>query len=687
MGSIAASQITNIARDEKTGTIKADIKAGGFDAGALRDAVIAGIEAQEIPIKERLEVTEKRQEAMAEIQLAFMAHHESLKDLRGSSIVVTENGVFGYTKAVLGTHKSNPTSEYFSVMVDPGIEPQNLDVAILKKADRDGVQAATGAVDQSTTALGVIGTLTFKHIDGTSPDIVFTFDGTEKAADIKGKINAQSAYTGVMATLIPSGSTFVLSLDSKSFSTPVTYIKNITGGDATLIPEPRNTITAATAHADSTVDMGQTGDLIFKHIDGVSADIVINLNGKSANTIVADITAQNALTNVTATVVGNKIVFDALDGKTPPTYTHTIVGDPTLFPTSSTKTISDLQAEMMVQGLKSKHNDNTVKMMGMTFLLFQETQSDPNVPEAASISIEYSPSDAAEKIEAWADTHNALLDIIDKYTTTDIDLLDLTQEEKENLQIALLASNATVKEIERFVTTAVQKKIGGTNTADFGVSVDKGRIIIDAKKMNETLLNDIEKVKNFFGFSETSTDPKFSTSSHPTNIQPELISNNVTVVLSKDGAGVLTATFDYVGSTGPVAAVNIVEGTGYISLEGDPNSNYYKDFKIFYSGTLSNGQSATTTMVFIQGIADQGIGYIDSAIAEDGTFDKQKEAYDDTIKNQQEKINRIQKSGAKTIEALEKKLAAAIEAIQLILSISNQVQTMERMAYASAMGG
>lgn len=580
--------ISTIMRDEKTGTIKAGLAIAGFDTGKVIEAVQAGVDASLLRPQDKLDTLNKRNEALSEIELGLNKYLETIKDMRGSSVQLGESGVFGYTKPSYSFINSNAGSEYFTIMVNPGVDPTDVDISITKAADRDSVKAATLVPDENTTALGITGTLTFAHIDGTSPNIVFTLDGTMTAKNIEKLVDAQSGATGVNATLIPSGAGFKLSFDAKSFSTPVTFTKNITAGDATQIPN------------------------------------------------------------------------------------------------TSTALKTDLQADIIFQGEASKHDTNTITLPDMTLTILQQTQATAAPTQTVTVDIAHSPIDIVDSMNKWIESHNALLDTIEKYTTLKLNSFDLSKEEQEKVEVTLLASNQVAQEVERFISTSVGKNIAGTSASDFGLNITKNRLSLDVKKLSEALAKNFDSVRNFFAYNETSTNPKISSTAHPTTLPSTLLNNNMTVVISKDGAGVVTATFDYAGSAGSIAAVNIVENTanGFITIEGDSTS-LYKDFTISYDGTLANSTSVTTTMTFSQGIADEGVGFIKRNTGTGGVFEKEHEAFMKKIHDQNDRITSLKKSGERKMAALERRLATALQIIQQILAAGNQVRAFEAASSAA----
>ncbi len=583
----AEATVSNIMRDEKTGAVKAGLSVAGFDTGKVIEAVQKGVEASLVKPQDHLEVMNKRHEAVSEIELTLNKYLETLKDLRGSSTIAGESGVFGFTTPGYSFINGSAGSEYFTVMLNSGVDPTQVGISITKAAERDAVKAATLAPDKSTTALGIDATLTFPHIDGVSPDIVFTVDNTMTAQDIENLVDAQSNATGVKAALIPSGAGYKLSFDAKAFSTPVTFVKNVTGGDATLLPD------------------------------------------------------------------------------------------------TSLALATDLQADIIFRGEASKHDTNTIILPDMTLTVLQQTQTTGDPTQTVNVSIAHSPLDITEKMSAWVESHNEVLDTISKYTSLDLDSYDISEKDKEKIQVALLASNSAVQDIERFLNNSVAKTIAGTKASDFGLNVEKNRLSLDVKKLSEALSANFNSVNNFFAYNETSTNPKIATTAHPATLPSELTSNAMTITISKDGGGVLSATFDYAGSTGAIAALNIVEENGYITLEGDPDS-IYADFKIFYDTTLANGESVNTTMTLSQGIADEGVGFVKRTTGTGGILEKEHESFTKKIQDQEARIERLKETGAKKLAALERRLTAALQMIQAILAVGNQVKAFEQQQYAAA---
>lgn len=585
----ASLSVGSIRQDKETGTIKMPPAVAGFDTGKILEAVEQGNEAKLIRPQDRLDKTNDRHEAISKIQLVLQEYSTTLEELRGTNIIKANSGVFAETKPVFETLNNEPGSAYFSMVLDPGQDTKEVTIGVTKTAEKDSVKAATIAADK-TTALTIIGTLDFPHKDGISPDVTVTFDGSESVADIASKVSAVKESTSVNAILIPSGTGYKLSFESTEFSKPLTFTKNITGGDATQIPDP------------------------------------------------------------------------------------------------SIKLATDLQAEITFQGEISKHGTNTVSLPGMTLTLFKETVDGGGAPATIDVSIQNDPTLVFEKMEAWAEKHNELLDLIDTYTKFDHKDFNISKEDQDKVQIALLASNSAVHEIKDFVSGSILKSIGGKTAASFGVTVDDGRIKFDSAKLVKSLTEDYKSVQSFFDYGETSTNPKISATTHPSILPGELTSNDVTVTVSKDGGGILTATFDYTGSGGSVAAMEVLEENGVITIKGDDNS-LYKDFMILYDGTLANGASATTTMTFSQGIADQGVGFVEHATTNvNGSLVNQHESFKDDISDQEKNITKIRERNATMLAQLERKLSAAIQLISQILAMGNQVRGFEQQSFAAAAG-
>jgi flagellar capping protein FliD len=339
---------------------------------------------------------------------------------------------------------------------------------------------------------------------------------------------------------------------------------------------------------------------------------------------------------------------------------------------------------VQINGESSQYDTNSpaLKTMGFTLTAFEATQATGDPAAPASVKFVYNNLEISTRIQDWVQARNDLTKVIDKYASMDIDSLNLTPEEKKDFQLGLLAHNSALMELDRHIGFSLQKSVGVITAATLGMTSEDGLLVVNAKTLNEKILNDFEGVKKFFTYNETSTNPKFQTTTHPESILTDIITSPLNITVYNAG-GTLGAFFQIQGQAGLIQAGEITQVGNTLQIKADPNSTL-NGFTFFYDGTLADGAQATTSMQFSQGIGDTSIEFFERAFGEKGLFSQSSSTFEKEIKLQQEKIDRIEKSGQHKLQMLEQRLEAAVKAIAAITSIINQVRAMNQMQYAAA---
>lgn len=684
--------IQGFTKSEDGGPLKAQMKADGVDPSVIVDALQAGVDAEKKVYEDRIVTTDKKKNALAELQLGLMEYQDKLKFMQGASAVEDQRGVFGFTKPTYGFLDGNKGSTYFTVTSDATAQPKHVDISIEKIAQRDGIKGAAKFADTEAVS-GLTGTLTFPHKDGKSDAIIITLDGTETASQVSAKVNAFQDQIGVRATLIPSGNEYVLSFDALDFSKPIGFDAAITGGDTTLLPTSRSFETAATPIPDTSSSLGIQGTIIFPHKDGTSADITLTFDGtESSTTVINRINAESGDTNVEAILVGNpgseQIRFQTLDHSAPPIFTKNITNNAALMPEPPTLTKTDLQAVVTFQGETSRHDTNALKMPDMTLNLLQQTQNTGDAAKSISIDLDYSREDIAAQTQEWIESYNALKDVVTKYSSMDINALDLSAEEKEDFKLGLLRTNAAMQDVDRFVETSIKKTVGGKNLVSFGIKPENGKLEVNMSTFKTALDNDFNSVRDFFAYSETSSNPLLSTTAHPSYIPTEFSTAGVDIEISRAADGTYSAVLRYNGDGGTGLVLDVTSTDDkFLTLEAPKASegvteSLAKGFTFFYNGILANDTSLSSTMSFSQGLADEGIGYIKGVTDPDkGIFKFQNDALDGEVKSTTDRITRIEELGKRRIEREEKRLVQAMMVAQQLASMTKSIERTMDIEY------
>ncbi len=121
------------------------------------------------------------------------------------------------------------------------------DEALLPQSRTVSVSAA--GVADTNAAMGVIGTLTFAHVDGVSADITFNLDGSEPLSTWITNFNMLTDDTGVHAYPATKDGSTHIAFETVDNETPVTFTKSAGMTNDTLMPDP-SSITKDSLRAD-----------------------------------------------------------------------------------------------------------------------------------------------------------------------------------------------------------------------------------------------------------------------------------------------------------------------------------------------------------------------------------------------------------------------------------------------------
>ena len=701
------ASINAFKRDEKTGLLQADLKAGGVDLAVIEESVKAATEARlELPTKNKDKATNQK-EALATIQLSAMKLQESLEALQGKSLIDSKRGVFGLLEASYTNINGNPGSQYFVALADKMAEPRTADISVTKLAERDTQKAPEKFAD-TTSASGIEGTLTFKNITKTKdsngddvvyPDVVMTLDGTESPAKIVSMVNAHSDKIGMRASLIPSGREYILTFDAINFSDPLTFDANITGGNGNLLPQSRSYDSGTTSIANNLAALGVSGTLSFPHTDGVSPNIDIALDGsESAIAILALINGETENTGVEATLSGDPgdqfLVFSTVDHEKELTFRKTINGgDGNFIPQPSEVTTETLKSEVIFQGETSRHATNKVKLPDMTLDLLQPTQKVGDDIQSVTVNLDRGLDFIKDAALNFVDQATETLRLIDIFTAGDDEKFTMTDDEKTKYgeMAGLLRSDQAVETLYRTIESMFTSVIGGQKLPTVGLSLEQGTPKLDLAKFKESFDANSKSIESLFIYSETSTDPSLKSSKHPARIHESLKNADLSVTINKDNDGVYSATIDYPGNAGSPISFQVTEKGSYLTLEpyagndaDNPIKTIFDGFAFTYDKLLNNGDSATSTVRVTQGVADLGISLLKDMTKENGLFATQIKSYDREIDDKEKEITKIQERGDRDVERMRTRMERVMIQAEQLRSMVNQIHMMEMANYAAA---
>lgn len=146
------------------------------------------------------------------------------------------------------------------------------------------ISEAAGSVNNQNTARGWVGTITFPHMDGVSPDVVVNVLGSDSLTDIQNNINLQNANTNITASIDSTGGVYRLVYTHDS-GKPVEVTNAVTG----VTNELPETLVSTTASLSSLVtyrgeqsehdsNTPKINGLLFNLIEETTQDLKFSLD-------------------------------------------------------------------------------------------------------------------------------------------------------------------------------------------------------------------------------------------------------------------------------------------------------------------------------------------------------------------------------------------------------------------------
>jgi flagellar hook-associated protein 2 len=294
-----------------------------------------------------------------------------------------------------------------------------------------------------------------------------------------------------------------------------------------------------------------------------------------------------------------------------------------------------LDASFKLDGVTVTRSSNTIDDLvdGLTFDLYEASPS-----TTINISVEQNLSSAKDAILGFVDAYNAVRSYINEKTYVDPN----TNEAGEG---SVLLGNSSVKTIEndlQQILASTPIRGGGSSADDISVLAQVGltfksasevtsddkysvsTLVLDEKKLNESLINNPDEVEKLFNFSSTTTNPSLQVTSFGAATGGAQYDFSVT----KDASGAITAATYTVGGVTKDATIN---GTSLLTEDG---------LKIFYNGP--DGATQTGTITTSVGIgAKLHFSMVDMLDSNNGVMTNAIDSLETQNTSYQEKIDKI----------------------------------------------
>lgn len=439
----------------------------------------------------------------------------------------------------------------------------------------------------------------------------------------------------------------------------------------------KDSVSSATGIVDHKTDLGWTGNVTI-------GDYTFTVDGKSAEAIRNEINLHQSDTKATAQLIqsedGYHFLLSSTKEASPIIITNNIVGAGTQFPSSSTKTVSDLSAKCIYNGLEITSESNTIKTIPNLTLTLKNVSSDN-----FNVSILHDRASTAQTIFDFVDSYNALQDEISLNMRMNEDGTGRAKDavlfgdrilNTLNLQTGLTVANGVSG-----IGAGLPKTLGdlGISMGGFdtrsgaGTKVPSNHLAINTQALYEAINTNYEGVKKVFAFDSELSDPSFKVVKHPKSWPDELAQNSTTIRIARDNSGVLSVTFSRDGEGGgSVHTGTINEYSAGATIIG-PKGTPFEDLRLIATDThlIPNGGDKQTTLKASQGLGDKLLDVI-SHITHDktGDFATERAAIKDNKAKIQQKIVQIEKK----IESKRDQLLASFQRMQELV---NKFLTMQ----------
>lgn len=328
---------------------------------------------------------------------------------------------------------------------------------------------------------------------------------------------------------------------------------------------------------------------------------------------------------------------------------------------ASGATDTSLSAELVIDGVTALRATNSVSDLieGLSLELFQSDAGKP-----MTIQVSNNLTGVSDAVTSFVTAYNDFVDFVKSQRVVGSDGTvgadqvlfndNLLQTNYRNLQgIMSVGANG--------ISAGALKTL---NDVGIELGADGKLSVEDSTKFEDALLNNLDEVKNLFGFGSDAS-PGLSVVDRPDFIPTALLGKTITVnVTATDVDGMPTAaSFTIDGNT--VAAVitnGFIRGADGTDLE---------DFRIGYEGGVVGGTPYTGTFTPTQGIADQIAGALENVLdPQNGDIKNTTSTLTDTNTRLKDQIDTL----TKQLEIYRARMLSQFQAAQNIISALESAQ-------------
>lgn len=467
--------------------------------------------------------------------------------------------------------------------------------------------------------------------------------------------NTKQTLTTASGTIAASALVGITAADNAEVGSHTLTINRIASADtiASSVSLPDSTSTVVLT-ANTTLTLG-------------GANVALT-NTMSLTQIRDAINAENANTGVTASIVqasatSYRMVLKSDDMGKAITLTDDLggAGLAELGLAASGATDTSLSAELVIDGVTALRAANSVSDLieGLSLELFQADAGKP-----MTIQVSNNLTGISDAVTSFVTAYNDFVDFVKSQRVVGSD--GTVGEDQVLFNDNLLQTN--YRNLQGILSVGANGISAGAlkTLNDVGIELGSdGKLTVeDSTKFEDALLNNLDEVKNLFGFGSDAS-PGLSVVDRPDFIPTALLGKTVTVnVTATDVDGTPTAaSFTVDGNT--VAAVitnGFIRGADGTDLE---------DFRIGYEGGVVGGTPYTGTFTPTQGIADQIAGALENVLdPQSGDIKNTTSTLTDTNTRLKDQIDTL----TKQLEIYRARMLSQFQAAQNIISALESAQ-------------
>lgn len=467
--------------------------------------------------------------------------------------------------------------------------------------------------------------------------------------------NTKQTLTTASGTIAASALVGITAADNAEVGSHTLTINRIASADtiASSVSLPDSTSTVVLT-ANTTLTLG-------------GANVALT-NTMSLTQIRDAINAENANTGVTASIVqasatSYRMVLKSDDMGKAITLTDDLggAGLAELGLAASGATDTSLSAELVIDGVTALRATNSVSDLieGLSLELFQSDAGKP-----MTIQVSNNLTGISDAVTSFVTAYNDFVDFVKSQRVVGSD--GTVGEDQVLFNDNLLQTN--YRNLQGILSVGANGISAGAlkTLNDVGIELGSdGKLTVeDSTKFEDALLNNLDEVKNLFGFGSDAS-PGLSVVDRPDFIPTALLGKTVTVnVTATDVDGTPTAaSFTVDGNT--VAAVitnGFIRGADGTDLE---------DFRIGYEGGVVGGTPYTGTFTPTQGIADQIAGALENVLdPQSGDIKNTTSTLTDTNTRLKDQIDTL----TKQLEIYRARMLSQFQAAQNIISALESAQ-------------